>query len=208
MTGSFTNKGGTILLVTAACAAFIIIVIVVLAIAGRSSVSVKEFEAFQQRLLALEARVEKHSLTMDGLEQMTQQNDVFQQFVNEAAKRESDFMFRISDIEAKLGITPPVPPGTQAQPPQTAPQKVAPQSVPKPPATVTPPPPAPKPAAATPPPPAPKPESAVSGYYQVRKGDTAYSISRKFGLTIDQLREMNGLKTNDIYPGQNLKVTP
>ncbi|MFZ5564476.1 MAG: LysM peptidoglycan-binding domain-containing protein [Thermodesulfobacteriota bacterium] len=208
MTGTFNSKGRTILLVASACAAFVVVVIIVLAFAGRSKVSVQEFDALQQRVLALEARVEKHSLTMDGLDQMTQQNDVFQQFVNEAAKREADFMFRLSDIETKLGISPPAP-GTE---PQQVPGTTA-ATPPKPPAppepkAVTAPAPAPKPAAKPAPPAPPQPESAVNGYYKVKPGDTAYSISRRFGLTVDQLKEINGLSNSDIYPGQNLRVTP
>ena len=70
MTGTFNSKGRTILLVASACAAFVVVVIIVLAFAGRSKVSVQEFDALQQRVLALEARVEKHSLTMDGLEDL------------------------------------------------------------------------------------------------------------------------------------------
>ena len=46
--------------------------------------------------------------------------------------------------------------------------------------------------------------------YTVRRGDTLFSISRRFGLTITQLREINGLTSNDISLGQvlRLKGTP
>jgi membrane-bound lytic murein transglycosylase D len=42
--------------------------------------------------------------------------------------------------------------------------------------------------------------------YVVRKGDTLYSISRKFATTIQSLRKINGLTHNTIRPGQRLLV--
>ncbi len=44
--------------------------------------------------------------------------------------------------------------------------------------------------------------------YTVQEGDTLWSISRKFqGLTIEQLRKLNNLPDNRIYPGQVLVLT-
>lgn len=40
--------------------------------------------------------------------------------------------------------------------------------------------------------------------YVVEKGDTLYSISRKYGLTVDEIKKRNGLKSNDIKIGQTL----
>jgi LysM repeat protein len=42
--------------------------------------------------------------------------------------------------------------------------------------------------------------------YVVRKGDTLYSISRKFATSIALLREINNLSHNNIRPGQRLFV--
>ncbi len=38
----------------------------------------------------------------------------------------------------------------------------------------------------------------------VKKGETLYSISRKHGLTVKKLKELNGLKNNHIQVGQKL----
>ncbi len=38
----------------------------------------------------------------------------------------------------------------------------------------------------------------------VKKGDTLYSISQKYNLTVRELKEFNGLKNNTIYIGQTL----
>ncbi|HEL1838370.1 TPA: LysM peptidoglycan-binding domain-containing protein [Streptococcus suis] len=44
--------------------------------------------------------------------------------------------------------------------------------------------------------------------YTAKKGDTYYGISRKFGLTVDGLLSLNGLKKTDVLKvGQILKVT-
>jgi len=42
--------------------------------------------------------------------------------------------------------------------------------------------------------------------HRVEKGDTLYSISKKHNLTVEQLRELNGLPDNSISIGQVLKV--
>lgn len=42
--------------------------------------------------------------------------------------------------------------------------------------------------------------------YVIKKGDTIYSISRKFKLRVDKLIKINNIKNpNNIYPGQTLK---
>lgn len=52
-------------------------------------------------------------------------------------------------------------------------------------------------------------ETAVadnSDYYKVNPGDTLYSISKKFNLTVDELKRLNSLQDNALSVGQNLKV--
>lgn len=38
----------------------------------------------------------------------------------------------------------------------------------------------------------------------VKKGDTLYSLSKKYNLTVEELKDFNGLKNNTIYIGQKL----
>jgi flagellum-specific peptidoglycan hydrolase FlgJ len=45
-----------------------------------------------------------------------------------------------------------------------------------------------------------------SDYYLVTAGDTLYSISKKFNLTVDELKRLNSLQDNSLSIGQNLKV--
>ena len=46
----------------------------------------------------------------------------------------------------------------------------------------------------------------ASRRYTVKRGDTLYSISRRFGMTVDDLKQINGLRSNTISIGQELKV--
>jgi len=43
-------------------------------------------------------------------------------------------------------------------------------------------------------------------YYEVKKGDTLYSIARKFKTSVDVIKEINGLKDNTISIGQKLLI--
>ena len=42
--------------------------------------------------------------------------------------------------------------------------------------------------------------------YTVKKGDTLYSIANQFGITVDILMQDNGMVSNDLKIGQNLKI--
>ncbi len=46
----------------------------------------------------------------------------------------------------------------------------------------------------------------TSNYYVVQKGDTLWSIAKKYGTTIDKLKELNKLSTNVLKIGQTLTV--
>lgn len=52
----------------------------------------------------------------------------------------------------------------------------------------------------------PKLKKQIPYYYQVKKGDTLYSISRKFNISVAKIKEMNGLKSNTLSIGQRLLV--
>ena len=46
------------------------------------------------------------------------------------------------------------------------------------------------------------------GTYSVQAGDTLYNISKRFNLTVETLKEYNGLRNNDISVGQTLYLHP
>lgn len=43
-------------------------------------------------------------------------------------------------------------------------------------------------------------------YYQVQKGDTLYSIATKFNITVEELKKINNLTSNEIYIGDKLII--
>ena len=52
----------------------------------------------------------------------------------------------------------------------------------------------------------PRPTNSGEGYYEVSKGDTLYSISKRFGTTVDDLKRLNNMSDNAISIGQSIKV--
>ena len=50
-------------------------------------------------------------------------------------------------------------------------------------------------------------ESNFINYYIVKKGDTLYSIANKYGLSVDELKKMNNLSTNNLSINQKLYVS-
>jgi len=53
-----------------------------------------------------------------------------------------------------------------------------------------------------------KPDDTKISTYTVERGDTLYSISRRFNMTVETLKEYNGLLSNSISIGQVLYLHP
>lgn len=49
-------------------------------------------------------------------------------------------------------------------------------------------------------------ESGSEGFYEVQKGDTLYSISKKYNVLVEDLKRKNNLSNNTLSIGQMLKV--
>lgn len=47
---------------------------------------------------------------------------------------------------------------------------------------------------------------AADGYYTVKSGDTLFRIAQLFGMEVEKLKALNGLTSNNIRVGQELKV--
>ena len=50
--------------------------------------------------------------------------------------------------------------------------------------------------------------STESNSYIVEKGDTLYSISKKYNMTVEELQNLNGLKSTELNIGQELLISP
>ena len=44
------------------------------------------------------------------------------------------------------------------------------------------------------------------GYYTIQQGDTLYSLSKKFKLTVEELQKINNLSSSTISLGQTIKI--
>ncbi len=49
-------------------------------------------------------------------------------------------------------------------------------------------------------------ESSPTAYYSVQQGDSLWTISRKFHISIAEIRQWNNLKSNILKPGRTLKI--
>lgn len=58
----------------------------------------------------------------------------------------------------------------------------------------------------TPQPSTPSPVQSSTATYRVVSGDTLFGIARKFSMTVDELKALNGLVSNNLSVGQMLKV--
>ena len=58
----------------------------------------------------------------------------------------------------------------------------------------------------TPQPSIPSPVQSSTATYRVVSGDTLFGIARKFSMTVDELKALNGLVSNNLSVGQMLKV--
>lgn len=50
------------------------------------------------------------------------------------------------------------------------------------------------------------PVSLASQMHTVRQGDTLYKISQAYGVSVNSIRQANGLTSDQIYPGQTLVI--
>lgn len=46
----------------------------------------------------------------------------------------------------------------------------------------------------------------VSHYHYVKKGETLFTISKKYGVPVEELKTLNNLKSSVIFPGQRLLI--
>ncbi len=51
------------------------------------------------------------------------------------------------------------------------------------------------------------PAEARPTYHRVQRGEYLIAIAQRYGLSLDQLKSMNGITSNTVHPGQRLRVT-
>ncbi len=180
-----------------------IVAIVLLVIAGKmlffsseTSVSEKQMTAVLSRLKKLEAQtagLKNNTGDFAGGENVCK---AYEKALSEIKEREAELLARLIDLEKKLALlSRSHKPIGEAAPNPREHLNTGRPSDDKDGSTA-----------------APAAKDSDSGgenkYYEVQKGDTVYSISRKYGLTPEDLRKQNKLDSNIIKPGQKLQVIP
>jgi len=192
--GNIFHKKSNLPFIIGAAVLIVLVVIFGVIFSGRND------NADREHLQSLEARIEqleKKLETMETRDQIPEQFARQERELNTMGKRlngfESTVSTQIDQIIKELGALHQKldrAPAAKAQTLPSTEKKTAAA--------------APKKSAAS----APK-KAAASEFYQVQAGDTLYRISRRFGLTVEQLQSYNNIAPDAaIHPGQNLRLTP
>jgi LysM repeat protein len=192
--GNMFRKKSYLPFIIGAAALVVLVIILGVVFSGRND------SADRERLQSLEARIgqlENKLETMGTSDQIPAQVARLQQELSTMGKRlngfESTVSTQIDQIIKELGALHQKldqAPAARAQALPAAEKKTAAA--------------APKKSAAA----APK-QSPAAKFYQVQAGDTLYRISRRFGLTVEQLQRYNNITPDAaIHPGQKLRLTP
>ena len=178
----YTISQGKILLFGGAGLLVLIILVVLLFLGGKETPS-EDLSLIQARLTRMEARIKNASTLESRIQEIEEKENEIRQ-----ALLKTDLSIRTIKgdlnqiIEAFESLQKKMPPAPKKA---EAPKKVE----------------APKPAKE-----APKPQPET-GYHVVSRGETLYRISRKYGISVDELRRLNNMGPNaPIYPGQKLLV--
>ena len=157
----------------------LIILFVLIFPKNKGEVSEKQFLAMEMRLKKLEDRIEKIEDVDEKITRIWEQAKDFEQFKIRFDRQEASLSLRLDNLTKDLNRM-------QQQKVEAKPAKA--QTV--------------------------KTKQAADAtskqkYHTVSSGETLYSISRQYGLTVEKLRSMNKLSKNmAIHPGQKLLVRP
>lgn len=140
----------------------------------------EQIRVMAERLSAIENRITALETTSRGDDALAQRSKRMELFIGRFEKLEATTARRLSDLDGRIAS---LESGSRRTP-------------------------SPKPATIASPLPSAKASTAAETVHVVSKGDTLYSISRKYGLSVDDLLKQNGLQKGAvIHPGQSLKVT-
>ena len=159
----------------------VIIVILFVIVLSRPSdvVDREQLQSLEARIQGLEKRTATIGLMNQALERIDKSEKELGLIMERIDRFESTLTTQIDQIIKELGVLH---------------QKTGSSSTPK--AQ------APKPVAKT-------DTEKKAKFHEVSVGETLYSISRRYGLTVDQLRKYNDIGPQDaIRPGQKLKLSP
>ena len=157
------------------------------------AVDAKRLRLLENRIEALENQLVRFNEVNERLTVIDAENKKLQLALERFDRTETSMSHRLDSLSMDVASLQATPPSTAAIPKQPSSAKAKP----------APPPPVKKKAE----------EAAVTVVsknkttHVVQPGETLYSISRRYGLTVDQLRQLNNIgKDNTIHPGRELHV--
>ena len=163
----------------------VLIVVVIRFIATPQKVDRNELQSLETRIRQLEKQLPTREVPGPDLGRMEKQEAELKSLEKKLNRLESTVTIQIDQIIKEIGLLH-----------QKTAQKAA-VAAPK-----------PKKSAKQQQAASPKPDSTTK-IHLVQSGETLYRISRRYGLTVDQLKRYNNLEPNAaIYPGQKLKLVP
>ncbi len=151
--------------------------------------SENEIENLNYRIKRLETRVAALELNNDTLNEL---DTKVKRISEENERRHTALILQVSKLERMVQSPPPVvstTPTVKKTQPLSRPATPVKENKPE-----------------TPKAPAVKQPPNTVLYHTVGKGDTLYSISRQYGLKPSELKRLNGLDSNIISMGQQLRV--
>ncbi len=185
--GSLIKTPVLLVLLVVAIAA-LVAVLLMLVMGGRGSVGAGQLASYDERIKNLEERLDKYEAIDEKVTRIWEQAKSFEKFKGRFDRSEASMSLRMDHLTMSLEtlqkqLAEAQQPVTRSAPPPSKSASPTQIETPK--------------------------TSKQDKYHQVQAGDTIYSISRKYKLTVDQLRKLNQLKPNSvIQPGQKLVVTP
>jgi LysM repeat protein len=166
------------LLLVSAVAVLVAVLLVVLLRGGGDTASLQRIAALEQRLSQLEDRLDKYEGIDEKVTAIWEQAKSFEKFKDRFDRSEASISLRMDHLTMSLEALQ-----KQLNEARSTQSRVA----------------------------AKKPDSDKSSskvkYHQVEPGDTFYSISKKYNLTVEELIRLNKLKPDSVLmPGQKLIV--
>lgn len=153
-------------------------VLMMLLIGDNDSVTARKVAALEDRLLSLEERLDKYTAIDEKVTRIWEQAKSFEKFKDRFDRSEASMSLRMDHLTMSLEAL-------QKQLNESPPVQTATAAEPT----------------------APQPGPAKLQYHEVSTGDTLYSISKKYNLSVAELRKLNRMAPDAIIvPGQKLIV--
>jgi LysM repeat protein len=178
-TGVLQNKSNLPYIIGGVGLVIIVILFVIILSGSSDGVKLEQLQSLEKRIEQLEKRMAAMGVMDQALERIDKSEKELGLILERVDRFESSLTTQIDQIIKELGVLH---------------QKTGSSPTPK---------------AQTPKPVAKTGTEKKAKFHEVSVGETLYSISRRYDLTVDQLREYNKIgKDAAIRPGQKLKLSP